>query len=313
MTQKFILLLTFLFLCSVLSAQPYNPTFKKETGELTGNLMLDSHAAFADSNSSFIHDFFDEKPKHPFKAGLMSAIIPGSGEYYSESYKTAISFFASEVILLSTFYYFNSLADEREKNFHKIADDPNNGWFVDKYAAYIIQKANEEGSVELKAQANQLSQSIENYQIYDPENGIIYSQSGNRSWWSLLNQIEKQLTFENGSTFSHALPYYGTQQYYELIGKYSQFSPGWYDFRGSVAGNASPSAAFLAYRDTRSKANDTHDIANNLLIAVFLNHAASAVNAALQAKWYNKNVNVSFMNRKISNENWYATTVRFSF
>ena len=303
MTQKFIISLTCLFLCSVLSAQPYSSTYKKETVELTGNLTLDSHPSFADSNSSFIQNFFEEKPKHPFKAGLMSAIIPGSGEYYSEAYKTAISFFASEVILLSTFYYFNNLADEREKNFHKIADDPNNGWFVDKYASYVIDRAREQGH---SAEANQL----ENEMLGSYNN---YQSPGNRSWWSLLNQIEKKLTFDDGvTTYSHALPYYGTQQYYELIGKYSQFAPGWFDYQ-YAPGNASPSAAFLAYRDTRSKANDTHDIANNLLIAVFLNHAASAVNAALQAKWYNKNVNISFMNRRISNENWYATTVRLSF
>jgi len=305
MKQKFGLLLISLFIFSVLSAQPYSSTYKKESIELSGNLMLDSNPAFSDSNSNVIADFFNEKPKHPFKAGLMSAIIPGSGEYYSESYKTAISFFAAEAILLSTFYYFNNLANEREEAFHKIADDPNTGWFVNKYAVFIINEARHQSLNDL---ANQLENEMQGSS----------NSPGERSWWGLLNQIEKQLTFNGtNTTYSHALPYYGTQQYYELIGKYSQFAPGWYDFDSGINidanGNASPSAAFLAYRDTRTKANDTHDIANNLLIAVFLNHAASAVNAALQAKWYNKNVSVSFMNRKISTENWYATTVRFSF
>lgn len=291
-------------------SQPYAANKKMDSPQLTGNLLLDSKIVSAsDSSENFLSGFFNETPKRPFKAAVMSAIIPGTGEIYSESYISAASFFTAEIIFLSTFYYYNNLANEREKDFQKIANDPVNGWFVDKYASYLIEMAGRQG-VNAQDLIGAMEQDGYNH-YFSPDNS--YDAPGNRSYWNLLNDLEGRLTYEDeyGNAFSHKLPHYGEQQYYELIGKYDQFSPGWGDFTGETGMKAS--AAFLSYRDMRTKANNTHDLANTLLIAVFLNHAASAVNAALQANWYNKNLHVSLLHRKLIDENWYAANLSFTF
>ncbi len=45
-----------------------------------------------------------------------------------------------------------------------------------------------------------------------------------------LNYYESQIGKE-GSGFTHKLPPHGDQQYFELIGKYYQYNPGWNDFK----------------------------------------------------------------------------------
>ncbi len=49
--------------------------------------------------------------------------------------------------------------------------------------------------------------------------------------WSKLNQLETAI----GSWYSHQLAPFNDQQYYEMIGKYQQFNPGWNDFNYSDA------------------------------------------------------------------------------
>lgn len=266
---------------------------------LTGNLLFDSTPVSAGDSAEFTVKslFFDERKK-PLKAALYSALIPGLGELYSESYWTAAVFFTAEVLLLSTSIYYEDLANRKEEEFEALANDPEKGWFVDKYAIYLIDyNAGTTLSNSLKAAMG------ESYQVIGTP--------GNRSWWSLLNELERESTFSNGQKFSHALPGYNSQQYYELIGKYGQFSPGWWDH--NTTDGLNPSVAFLAYRDMRTKANEIHDLASNLMIGVFLNHIGSAVNAALQANWYNKNAHVSLRQQSFLMKNTYVADITINF
>jgi hypothetical protein len=44
---------------------------------------------------------------------------------------------------------------------------------------------------------------------------------------------------------SHRLPPHGDQQYYEMIGKYHQYSPGWNDFTGGGVSDLSQISFFI--------------------------------------------------------------------
>jgi hypothetical protein len=95
---------------------------------------------------------------------------------------------------------------------------------------------------------------------------------------------------------------YGDQQYYEMIGKYSQFGGGWDDaakfktngytkadvIANNGIGNVSPH--FLDYAKMRGDANSYYNIATTVSYVIVANHIFSA----LEAVW-----NASKINHKI--------------
>ncbi|HEX9251023.1 MAG TPA: hypothetical protein VF870_02220, partial [Ignavibacteriaceae bacterium] len=104
-------------------------------------------------------------------------------------------------------------------------------------------------------------------------------------------------------TGSHKLPPYGTQQYYELIGKYHQYSSGWNDFSGG--GNKDQiSPNFTYYSGMRGDANDFYSVASTAVIGIYVNHFLSALDAVWSATQFNKDLaikvrleNIQFANR----------------
>ena len=84
--------------------------------------------------------------------------------------------------------------------------------------------------------------------------------------------------------FSHHLPGSKTGQYYEMIGKYEQFSEGWVDYDSTVK--------FSQYRETyldmRHDANDLLNKATYSAMFSLANHILSAFDAAVSVKRYNK-------------------------
>ncbi len=103
---------------------------------------------------------------------------------------------------------------------------------------------------------------------------------------------------------SHHLPDTRTQQYYEMTGKYDQFSWGWDDadlnglgyadwdstFPTAVVGGATipNSPRRLLYETMRNEANKKFSKANKMLMMVFANHLISAVEAFLSTKKRNE-------------------------
>lgn len=275
--MKYYVSMCFLMVSCISFSQPLS-------GEkaLSGNLLMDSH--YVDPQISPL-SWFSEQPKNPVKAMVLSFVLPGLGETYAESYGTAIAFFAAEVFLIGAYLYYDAEAIKKERAYEKIADDPVKGWNVDQYATYLINRANTTAAQQIAAQL-QMDMS-----------GSQGTGAGNRSWWDRLNQLERQMEYEFGTRnkFSHVLPAYGSQQYYELIGKYNQFVPGWWDYDTSspLSNMENLTQAFNDYNNSRSKAKELFSIANSFIMVTGLNHAASAVNAWLQSRWYNENTKVS--------------------
>jgi len=103
--------------------------------------------------------------------------------------------------------------------------------------------------------------------------------------WAELNQMERDIASGRLNGYTHTLPYYGEQQYYELIGKYEQFSRGWDD-----SGDLNPdlennvpirntSNRFNIYSDMRAEANRQYDIAGTFVNIAVVNHVLSAIDA----------------------------------
>ena len=110
---------------------------------------------------------------------------------------------------------------------------------------------------------------------------------------------------DTGVNFTHTLPPTKTQQYYEMIGKYDQFSYGWslaegdtipYSLNSSFweyKSNPYPTDLRITYNAMRGAANDTFASRDRMINFAILNHIISAVDAALTARSINSSLSVS--------------------
>lgn len=136
-----------------------------------------------------------------------------------------------------------------------------------------------------------------------------------RAHWSRESYEDKYLLWVYGvnddnlvdpsaTEISHHLPDTETQQYFEMTGKYDQFSWGWDDAElngrtindyssidpmPAVAGDNKPSSSNrLYYEQRRDDANTKYDQAKRMLMVAAFNHIFSAIEAMISANRINK-------------------------
>ena len=232
--------------------------------QLTGNFKVDSKIIL-DSYNSIVPVFtLDEAPtkKSPVLAGVMSAILPGSGEFYVGEYLKAAIFFAVEAALITVAVVYDNKGDDLTAEFEAFADEH---WSVVKYSEnLLLQPGLPDGC---------------NIQINPDESLPPWHRIEN---WSEINFCERG--------FSHKLPPYGEQQYYELIGKYNQYSSGWNEFDSATDGFRDVPQIMLDYAQMRGKANDDYNVAAKAVVGIYINHILSAIDAAWSAARYNENL-----------------------
>jgi hypothetical protein len=207
----------------------------------------------------------------------MSAIIPGAGQIYNKDYwKTAI-FASVEIAAIVTAVIYHGKGEDQVASYEAFANS-DNGWDVNQYARWSVANA---------SRINPIIQ--ENDPVLD-----IFDNSGNVVW-SKLNNLETTI----GHWYSHQLAPFDDQQYYEMIGKYQQFNPGWSDYSDddyppegyTYIPNVREdpvTATFYWYADERGKANHYYDISNLAIKILVANHVISAIEAALAANSYNR-------------------------
>ncbi|CUS86870.1 hypothetical protein JGI16_11012 [Candidatus Kryptonium thompsonii] len=235
----------------------------------TGQLDLDFSGVVVSSES----DANKFNKYSPLKAGLLSAIIPGGGQFYTKSYLKSALFFTAEVVLWITYFSYTKKGDEQTRWFKQYADE---NWSVVDYAEWMNQWMTKYGTSDAPIIRITPDPNLKPWQRVD---------------WSRLNEAERYISRLSGG-FSHTLPFYGEQQYYELIGKYHQYAPGWNDFdRNFVPENVSelkPTPKFKFYSLERGKANDFYSIASTATFILVANHALSAIDAVVTAMLNNR-------------------------
>lgn len=265
-----ILSLKFFFFFFLLPAFLFGQNSKDETLLLTGQLHTDSKIILDNYEWQQIV-FTDELPgrKTPILSGILSAVIPGAGQIYNEDYWIAGIFLAAEAALITVGLIYDNKAKEQTTSFEKYADA---NWSVVDYAEWLNTYEGAEINI-------------------DPDESKLPWKRVN---WNELNAAE---------TGSHHLPPHGEQQYYELIGKYHQYSSGWNDFAGG-ANEDLVSQNFLFYSGERGIANDYFNIAGKAVIGIYINHLLSALEAVWGATRFNKDIalnvrveSVNFANR----------------
>jgi hypothetical protein len=197
-------------------------------------------------------------------------IVPGSGEFYSENYLKAGIFFAVEAAVVTTAIIYNKKGDNKTNEFQNYADQ---NWSVVKYAKWIVDHRDQLGLPDNLTYSDIITKDDPALPPWEQVN------------FNRLNYYESQ-----ASSFTHQLASHGEQQYYELIGKYHQFSPGWAEFSPSDNDTHDIPPQFLFYSGMRGKANDYYNFAETAVKVIYLNHFLSALDGIWSAISFNKDL-----------------------
>ena len=213
-------------------------------------------------------------------AGLLSLLLPGAGEFYAGDYLKAAAFIALEAAIVTTAIVYDNKGDKQTEIFENYADE---NWSVVRYAEWLNQYHNAQIPI-------------------DPDATL---PSWERVDWNVLN------SFEDGS---HKLPRHGNQQYYELIGKYWQYSAGWNDYTSGI-NNTELSPNYRSYSGMRGEANDLYNVASKAVIGIYINHFLSLLDAVWSAVSYNKDIAVTTRLRteQFANKVEFVPTVNIRF
>jgi len=268
---------------SVLMAQ-------ENTDLLTGSLYIDTEIAFQETKDSLENQPLQSRDyKSPILSGAMSAVLPGAGQFYNKDYWKTALFLAIEAAAITIGVVNDNKGDEQTEKFESIA---NERWDAGKYARWTIDNMDEH----LESVIGHGHSSSEYTDLFLDEDRTVVN-------WEALNRMERDI----GGWYSHQLEIYGEQQYYEMIGKYPQFNPGWDDFDENSSftytnEHQDPvTPHFDDYSGERGKANDYYNIASTAVTIVVINHIISAVEAAWSSSRYNKKLamNVSLENQMV--------------
>lgn len=205
-----------------------------------------------------------KKERSPVLGALMSAVLPGSGEFYGGNILKAAIFLGVELLGWGTYAYLQHKGDTKTAAFEAYA---NQYWSINKYGAWLKDQG------------------------FASSGGI---NPDEQNWQTLQAEIH---VCENDPVngFSHTLPDQNSQQFYELIGKYQTFQPGWTNLAHDPTKGPGPynfetyhDPVFINYSISRQDANNFYDYANDGIYFVVLNHLLSAADAAWTVSTFNK-------------------------
>jgi hypothetical protein len=235
--------------------------FQFSQTKLTGILNEDSKIAFEETkNLSIQYAAPVQSKKSPMLAGLLSLIVPGAGEVYTGEYVKAAIFAAVETAVITTAIIYDNKGEDKTTEFEGYADGE---WSVVKYADWLNTHKGKT---------------------------ITIDRNPDLKPWEAVNWDELNAA-EDG--FSHKLPPYGEQQYYELIGKYPQYSPGWREFDPADDDYHHVPPQFLSYAGMRGKANDYFNVASKAVIGIYINHFLSTLDAVWSAVSFNNDLSLN--------------------
>lgn len=250
----------------------------------------------------------DEKMRSvPLALGL-SAVVPGLGQAYNKQWVKAIVGLGLEAAIITSSIVWDNKGRDLEDAFQQYAHA---FWDPGRYATWLNDYS--------EFLQENFATPIDAAPIEIPT-GIDFQQPGTWSEadWRTMNQFFGQIRAiegdvihpETGAAFSHKLPDFSEQQYYELIGKYFQFAPGWSDYGGGSetpwlnedgtysayidpeltgANGSKPNVSdrFLKYADDHAEANDYLRRASRVSALLLANHFLAAIDAAISAKLHN--------------------------
>ena len=265
------------------------------TGCLRNDLAMQVNQIEQFDSSNSNRKIVKENKYSPLAAGLYSAVVPGAGQFYTKTYWQSAAFFGAEVLTWVVYAAYEKKGDRQTDAFQQYADQH---WSVVRYAQWINREYPKYYKDENKRNGiliNGITPTTDPTTISVPKNYVN---------WDALNIVEDNIgAAKDGlgnplkTGFTHKLAPYADQQYYEMIGKYSQFGGGWDDATTFTSGDVTANNGignvtqhFLDYRNMRGDANSFYNIATTVSYFIVANHVLSALEAALNASKINHRI-----------------------
>jgi hypothetical protein len=280
-----VLLASISFSAYAQSISSFNNGIFKESQQAEG---IDQPVHISDFKVNSNNSLLTSSRENPGIAFAASALIPGAGQAANGKWVRAGVYFATEVVGLIYHLDRNAKAREQEKAYEQFT---HNNWSVVAYAEWLVNYS------QLHSLDNDW-QSLEAEILGDDPNWENTREDWNQVPISTLRNVENQTPFifqdRIGSNFSHELPDYGSQQYYELISKYYQYQPGWRDWYTEITsaqnqnismyryfwnGEDEPFDLFYEGRNRAQEFNQNYRVAGNILKLLVVNHIVSAFDA----------------------------------
>lgn len=239
-------------------------------------------------------------------AFAMSAVLPGSGQAYNRSWVKAAGFLAAEVAIAAGYVTSNSRGERGRDQYQNYAHQH---WQPTKYGQWLNDFKDfltlENPSRPVDAPYVQIPSGIN---FREPASWSPADERAVQAFFDSMRELESAVYHvATGASFAHRIPYFGDQQYYELIGKYFHFAPGWEDYpewlrdgeflaaidpelQDASGHHVNVSDRYWEYRDDHQRANDYFRRASWISSFLLLNHVISAVDAAVFAKLHNDRI-----------------------
>lgn len=247
-------------------------------------------------------------------AFAMSAVLPGSGQAYNRQWLKAAGMIAAEVAIAAGYLIsYNdgvSARDQYQAYAHQYWQPTKYGYWLNDYKAYLGEL---NPSRPITAPDVQVPVGID---FRDLGSWNDADRRAVQEFFNGMRLLEGQLYHAaTGASFAHRIPYFGEQQYYELIGKYFHFAVGWEDYEAAMAEGRPTwivdgefletidpekqdtagryihaSDRYWEYRDEHGRANDLFRRASRISTLFIANHLIAAVDAAIFAKLHNDRV-----------------------
>lgn len=259
----------------------------------------------------------------------MSAIVPGAGQVYNKQWVKAAVAIGIEAALIAGYAVNRSRGLDAEDAYKAYAHE---FWDPAQYASWLndyVDYLELEDGAEIGADPVVIPSGID---FTNPDGWTVDDRQMVRSLFIQIRGVEEQIYHpETGASFSHKLPYFAEQQYYELIGKYNQFAPGWVDYptwrmggeftiaidpEHTGPGRTKPNiqGRFLEYASDHADANTFLRRASRMSAVIVLNHVVSAIDAAITSKLHNDRLDADVALRyDILNEPQLLASVRWRF
>ncbi len=198
--------------------------------------------------------------KSPIAAFLLSALVPGAGQFYNEGLGLkAVAFLGADIGAWVAHFSFKSDGDDMTDEFQQFRKDH---WSEERYRNF------EEWSYDADSLAAGLYREFSHTLPGDPEDQQYYEQVGKYDQYAW--GWDDAVLFD-GRT-------------------YADFGPGSGMPRIANGNNVPSSANRTTYEIMRDDANTSYDWADRMLFAATLNRAISAVEAFLSARAHNRAV-----------------------
>jgi len=271
--MKAFILFVVVALCPVIFGQADSSSFVENNEQgivMTGNLQQDNKTLFAAEQREVKIPLEMQSKRKPIVSGLFSLVVPGAGQLYNGNYTLTAVFVAIEAAAIYVGLKYDHKGDNQTDFFQNYA---NAHWNALRYADWTLKNA------KYFANNSSFDESLWRDKVIP---------DGKNVNWDQLNNLERALGNVQDVGYSHVLPPYGVQQYYELIGKYPQFSHGWDEANPNDQDYHIIPSQLEWYANQRGKANDYYNVAAKAVIAIYLNHIASAIQAIWETSLQNK-------------------------